>query len=88
MIERGLIMSTDNIRIEFNLLIPENTEDIADIIGQPIMIDMNPVGVVTEAVIDDSKQYYQCKGVIWDRFVKPEYFTTSIPKLAGIHIGL
>lgn len=81
-------MSTNNMRIEFNLAIPKNANDIANIIGQPIMVEMSPVGIITEAIIDESKQYYQCKGVIWDKFAKPEYFLTSIPKLAGIHIGL
>lgn len=51
------------------------------------MVEMNPIGIIIEAEKNESGQYYKCKSVIWDRFVKPEYFLTSIPKLAGIHIS-
>ena len=78
---------TDNIRLEFNLLIPKNSNSIDNILEQPIIVNGNPVGIIIEAEIDDSKQFYKCKGVIWDRFIKPEFFVGNTLKLCGVTIG-
>lgn len=79
-------MLTDNIRFEFNLVIPDNYEQIEGMVGYPIIINDKPIGVITESELDDSKLFYKCKGVIWDKFIKPEFLSGETLTAVGIKI--
>lgn len=78
----------DNMRVEFNLIIPEN-EDWSDSVfeNKPIVKDGNAIGIITEAELDDSGLWYHCKGVIFERFVGVEaYKNNSTFDLCGVVI--
>ena len=52
----------DNMRVQFNIIIPQGINPSSfNLIDKPI-IDTNskPIGVITEAVLEDSGQWYGC----------------------------
>lgn len=62
---------TDNMRVQFNIVIPQGINPSSfNPIDKPIIdANGNPIGIITEAELDDSEQWYSCKGIIWDRFI-------------------
>lgn len=78
-------MYTDNMRIKFNLIKPNN-KDIEEIINKPITLNGVPIGVITNSELDDSEQYYKCKGVIWDNFIGLEMCKKESFELSSINL--
>lgn len=68
----------DNMRVEFNLIIPQNEDwskiNNDNIINKPI-IDANGklMGVILEAELDESRLWFKCKGIIWEKYIKCEF---------------
>jgi hypothetical protein len=81
---------TDNMKIQFNIIVEEAELDkgTEDIINKPITVNDIPVGVITDAQLDESGLYYNCHGVIWNRFINIEFMrrNNSSLELASIKI--
>lgn len=48
---------TDNLRVEFNIVIDEINISPKTVINIPIIKDNTAIGIITEAELDDSKFY-------------------------------
>jgi hypothetical protein len=58
---------TDNIKVYFNLAFDDTINLSCDsVLNKPIIINERPVGIITEAILDNSGLSINCKGVIWD----------------------
>lgn len=69
----------DNMKINFRLLIPKDFNGIDNIVGQPITSnDDHVIGIITEAEIDESKLYYNCKGVILETSLVASLLSESL----------
>lgn len=69
----------DNMKVNFRLLIPKEFNGINNIVGQPITSNDNHIiGIITEAEIDESKLYYNCKGVIFETSLVASLLTESV----------
>ena len=62
---------TDNLRVEFNLVIDKRyiNDNPQNIIHKPIVVNNVPVGCIIDARLDESGLYYSCSGAILDRFI-------------------
>lgn len=60
--------NTDNMKVEFTLIV-NNKINVDNIINKPIITNDIPVGIITEAKIDESGLYYNCNGIIWGKFI-------------------
>ena len=68
----------DNMKVNFRLLIPKEFNGINNIVGQPIISDDHVIGIITEAEIDESKLYYNCKGVILENSLVASLLSDSL----------
>lgn len=69
----------DNMNVSFRLLIPKEFNGINNIVGQPIISnDDHVIGMITEAEIDESKLYYNCKGVILETSLVASLLAESV----------
>ena len=71
----------DNMKVNFRLLIPKEFNGIDNIVGQPITSnDDHVIGIITEAEIDESKLYYNCKGIILETSLVASLLSESLTK--------
>lgn len=69
----------DNMKVSFRLLIPKEFNGIKNIVGQPITSnDDHVIGIITEAELDESKLYYNCKGIILETSLVASLLSESI----------
>jgi hypothetical protein len=69
----------DNMQVSFRLLIPKEFNGINNVVGQPIISnDDHVIGIITEAEVDDSKLYYNCKGVILETSLVASLLSESL----------
>ena len=76
--------------VEFNIDVDENNKiDLDNFINKPIIINDIPIGVITDVKLDKSELYYNCLGLIWNRYIKLEFSYNNNLKfqLESIRIG-
>jgi len=62
--------------VEFNFSIKKNYEEliVKDLINQPIIDNnWNAIGTILEAELNSDELHFDCKGIIWNRYICPEY---------------
>lgn len=57
----------DNLKLQFKIKSEGCSEE--EILQQPIIVNDVAVGMIKEVVLDDLGLYYNCEGIIWDRFI-------------------
>lgn len=66
--------------VEFNFSIKKDYEELMakDLINQPIIgKDWNAIGIILEAELNNDKLHFNCKGIIWNRYICPEYIINN-----------
>lgn len=83
-------MNSSYMNIEFILNKPKKFKHDIEVVNKFIVSNNVPVGIITEAEYNEDGQYYICKGMIFDKFIKTEfidYNSSNKPTLSGIYIG-
>lgn len=78
-----------NSNIDFRIPIDSSKNTTPQsIINKPITCEGKAVGVITECIIDESERYFNCKGIIWSKFLNTVFWGSDNSKeLSSITIG-
>lgn len=66
--------------VEINFSIKKDFEELIaeDLINQPIIDkEWNAIGTILEAELNNDELYFECKGIIWNRYIRPEYIINN-----------